>query len=246
MSDALSRYSRREFQQLALAAFAPSTRHRTLAGVRFEVIRNGRSKTRAYLLIHGNEQTAREVLREHMKAHRGTAHLVEQDTRMVPVGNGGKLDPNRLFSRAGAERNLKRFNSGWSDGAIARELHRLDRERGKLIAALLPPRGGLLVTLHNNSEGYSVKDEIEISNATSIRKPDEPHEFFLATAKADFEALAKSPYNVVLQSEAAGEDDGSLSRLMAARGVRYVNLEVELGKRAMQHEMLNWLEENVP
>lgn len=241
-----STYSRREFQQLALAAFAPRTGYRTLAGVRFEVIRNGRSKTRAYLLIHGNEQTAREVLREHMKTHRGTAHLVAQDTRMVPVGEGGKLDPNRLFSRAGAERNLRRFNDAWGDGAIRRELDRLDRERGKLIAASLPPRGGLLVTLHNNSEGYSVKDEIAISNATSIRKPEEPHEFFLATAKADFEALAKSPYNVVLQSEASGDDDGSLSRLMASRGVRYANLEVELGKRAMQREMLNWLEANLP
>lgn len=242
----MSLYTRREFHLAWAAAFVPRTRHKTLAGVRFEVIRNGRSKNRAYLLIHGNEQTAREVLREHMKTHQGTAHLVAQDTRMVTVGAGGKLDPNRLFSRAGAERNLKRFNQGWSEAAVGRELKRLDKQRGKLIQALLPPRGGILITLHNNSEGYSVKDEIAISNATSIRKPDEPHEFFLATTKSDFEILAKSPYNVVLQSEASGEDDGSLSRLMGSRGVRYVNLEVELGKRAMQQEMLDWLEANLP
>ena len=151
-----------------------------------------------------------------------------------------------MFSRAGAERNLKRLNKAWERQAITRELDRLDRERGKLVKALAPPRGGLLVALHNNTEGYSVRDEIDISNATSIRRPHEPHEFFLATARRDFEALAKSPYNVVLQSDAKGEDDGSLSRLMATRGVRYVNLEVELGKRSKQHEMLDWLEAHLP
>jgi hypothetical protein len=50
---------------------------------------------------------------------------------------------------------------------------------------------------------------------------------------------------VVLQQHAPKQDDGSLSRLAAARGVRYVNLEVELGNADRQQEMMRWLEWNV-
>jgi hypothetical protein len=129
---------------------------------------------------------------------------------------------------------------------VKRELERLDKQREKLLAALLPPPRGLLVALHNNSEGYSVKEELEISNAKSVPRLDQPHEFFLTTSASDYEKLAKSPYNVVLQNQAAGEDDGSLSRLTASRGIRYLNLEVELGKAEQQREMLDWVEANLP
>jgi hypothetical protein len=49
----------------------------------------------------------------------------------------------------------------------------------------------------------------------------------------------------VLQKAAPKEDDGSLSRLAAARGVRYVNLEVGLGHAGRQKEMLDWIEWNL-
>jgi hypothetical protein len=57
--------------------------------------------------------------------------------------------------------------------------------------------------------------------------------------------LATSPYNVVLQRSLPKEDDGSLSRLAAKRGVRYINLEVALGRREKQEEMLVWLESHL-
>jgi hypothetical protein len=69
-----------------------------------------------------------------------------------------------------------------------------------------------------------------------------PHEFFLATDPADFEKLAQSPFNVVLQNTAPKDDDGSLSRLAARMGIRYVNLECALGKIERQRELLGWLE----
>jgi hypothetical protein len=37
-------------------------------------------------------------------------------------------------------------------------------------------------------------------------------------------------------------EDGSISRVAARLGVRYVNLEVSLGQREKQIEMLHWLE----
>jgi hypothetical protein len=128
---------------------------------------------------------------------------------------------------------------------VGRALDVLDRGREKLVRAITPPRGGLLVALHNNSEGYSVNDEVPISDRTSMRQPGQPHAFFLCTDPADFEVLRTSPYNVVLQQHGPKEDDGSFSRLAAARGIRYVNLEVGLGQTERQREMLDWLEGNL-
>ncbi len=239
--------SRREFLAFAslfgwLPFFRPG--HVSLAGVRFRIVRSGRSKRR-YLWIHGNEETARGLLLRHMQAHDGTAFFIESPTRNVPF-EGGQIDPNRMFSRAGAEINLKSLNPDWPPERIAHALDLLDRGRPKLIAALFPPAGGLLVALHNNSEDYSVAHEEPLSDAGSLRDREHPHAFFLCTDPADFKILSESPYNVVLQQHAPQPDDGSLSRLAAARGVRYVNLESRLGNRDRQEDMLAWLEWHLP
>jgi hypothetical protein len=215
-----------------------------LAGAKFHIYRHRHSKHR-YLVIHGNEETARQVLREHIRSAAGIAYIVEGHTRNQPI-EGGLIDPNRMFSRAGAEANLKRLNRDWPPEHIAHALNELDRGREKLVRALMPPRGGRLFALHNNSEGYSVKDEVAISDRTSLKQPDNPHAFFLCTDPADYEILATSPYNVVLQQKAPPDDDGSLSRLAAKRGARYINLEVALGDAARQREMVDWLEAHLP
>ena len=72
-----------------------------------------------------------------------------------------------------------------------------------------------------------------------------PDEFMLCTMRDDFEKLAKGPYNVLLQYTAPPDDDGSLSRLCAARNIRYVNIEAAHGNAAAQREMLEWLESTV-
>jgi hypothetical protein len=239
--------SRREFLGYAsifgwLPFFRP--KHISLAGARFRIVRNGRSDRR-YLTIHGNEETARQVLTAHIKAHEGTAFIVEGTTRNVPI-EGGQIDPNRMFSRAGAEANLKELNPGWTEAQINAALNLLDRGRGKLVRNLTPPHNGLIVALHNNSPEYSVANEQPISDAASIRDPDNLHAFFLCTDGGDFRKLSTSPYNVVLQQRVPPQDDGSLSRLAASRGIRYMNVEVALGHGGRQKEMLDWVEWNVP
>jgi len=214
--------------------------HVSLAGATFRIYRNGNSK-RHYLLIHGDEATAREVLTRHIQAHEGIAYIVESKTREVPI-EGGKLDPNRMFSRVGAEANLRKLNPDWPQEKMQAALAALEKGRPKLVQELLPPPGGLLIALHNNSSQYSVRDEEAISDEKSIREPDNPHAFYLCTDPGDYRKLATSGYNVVLQKSAPKEDDGSLSRLAAARGLRYVNLEVALGHSGRQKEMLDWLE----
>ncbi len=236
-------WSRREFLAYGsilgwIPFFRP--RHVSLAGARFRIVRNGRSKHR-YVLIHGDEETARQVLTRHMESHQGVAYLIESHTRDVAV-ESGQVDPNRMFSRAGAEANLKKLNPGWTPDRLQAALALLDRGRERLVRALLPPPGGLLIALHNNSGGYSVAGEEPISDAKSIREPESPHAFYLCTDPDDFRILATSGYNVVLQHNAPKQDDGSLSRLAAARDVRYVNVEVGMGHGGRQQEMLDWLE----
>ncbi|MGH9721215.1 MAG: hypothetical protein ACRD8O_13450 [Bryobacteraceae bacterium] len=218
-------------------------KHAALEGARFRIVRNG-SSNRRYIHIHGNESTAREVLTAHLRRFRGTGFMIEGTVRNVPCGSK-VLDPNRMFSREGAAKNLRRLNPEMPEEELRAALDRLDRGRDRLVRTLLPPRGGLLFAVHNNSEGYSVRDEVSISDKVSLPRAGQPHEFFLCTQPADFEKLQSSSYNVVLQNTAPTEDDGSLSRLAALRGVRYVNLECALGNARAQVEMLEWAERNL-
>ncbi len=235
---------RRQFLAAGFPLFFWRRRTIRLEGARFDILRRGHS-SRRYLHVHGNEETSRQILRVHIRTHSGIAYLIQGDKRNVPV-DGGSLDPNRMFSRAGAERNLRSLNPAWSAGQITAVLNKLDRGRGHLVRALLPPGGGLLFALHNNSEGYSVRDEVGISDKVSLADESHPHEFFLCTQSEDYEKLAASPHNVVLQNTAPPDDDGSLSRLAASQGVRYLNLECALGNAVRQKEMLEWADTHLP
>jgi hypothetical protein len=100
----------------------------------------------------------------------------------------------------------------------------------------------VLVALHNNGPDYSVRDEVPISDAVAMNDAAHPDEFMLCTIKSDFEMLSGGPFNVVLQNRAPKEDDGSLSRLCAARNVRYVNVEAAPEHADAQRRMLEWIE----
>jgi hypothetical protein len=237
--------SRRQFLGISLGWLLFWRRDRKkLAGIRFRVIRKGRSGRR-FLLIHGNEQTAREVLTAYMPNTRGTAYLVENTGRNVEF-RGGQLDPNRMYSREGAEKNLRLLNPSWREPEIQEALDFLDRRRRDVLNAVRPKDGDVLITVHNNSQGYSVRDEVPISNRIAMNDADSPHEFFLCTDERDFELLSRGPYNVVLQNRTDAADDGSLSRFAAREGFRYVNLEAALGKFDVQRTMLEWLDKTLP
>lgn len=226
----------------ALAFWRPRDR-RKLAGIQFRRIRNGHGRRR-YLLIHGNESTAREVLTSHLRTASGTAWLAENTTRNVVI-QSGELDPNRMFSRDGAERNLRALNPGWHEAQLLNGLLLLDRERHQLLNAVWPARGDALIVVHNNT-GYSVNDEIANSNRKALNDGGNPHEFCLCTNESDFELLSKGAYNVVLQNRPPGVEDGSLSRYAAREGFRYVNIEAELGKFEKQRAMLEWVDGALP
>jgi hypothetical protein len=233
--------SRREFLMAGgILALFERPDHVKMAGISFRIVRRGKSPHR-YLLIHGNETTARDVVMEQVNVHGGTALLIQSETRYVPL-QGGRIDPNRMFSYEGATKNLRSLNPNWSEAQIANGALALQKDRHKFLDAIRPPKGGRIVALHNNSNGYSVESEVAISDQTSLKDAKNPHEFFLCTDPRDFNILAGSPFNVVLQNTAPKDDDGSLSRLAAKLGIRYINLECALGKIERQRELLGWLE----
>ncbi len=217
-----------------------------ISGVGFRVLHHSRApfsaSPRRYLVIHGDEDTARDVLTSYMATHAGTAFIVTGKQREVMI-EGVKLDPNRMFSRVGAEENIRKLTPGLDVEKIVSALDFLDARRPGLLAQLLPGRGSRLVALHNNRD-YSVNDELSASDQTSIRQPGLPRHFFLCTHPKDYAVLAQSPYNVVLQTR-PDPDDGSLSRHAARRGVRYINLECAIGESAAQLERLRWLDEHL-
>lgn len=217
-------------------------REEVLCGIPFRVIRRGRSPRR-YLVIHGDEDTARDVLTNFMRDHDGLACIVTGKTREVTI-QGVKIDPNRLFSRVGAEFSIRGLNPGIDVDRVIGVLDYLDEQRPKLLKLLIPHHGSRLFAMHNNRD-YSVEDELAASNRTSIRQPALPRDFFLCTDPKDFEILRQSPYNVVLQSDPE-PDDGSLSRLAARRGFRYINLECAIGEYDAQMERVRWLDSRLP
>ncbi len=216
---------------------------RTLSGIRFRVIRHGHSGRR-YLRIHGNEETARQVLTDHMHRNAGQAYVVRNSTRNVSL-RGGELDPNRMFSNEGAETNLRSLNPAWSDRDVAAALRELYLHRHEAVQSVLPDKGEILIALHNNGPGYSVADETPISDKVALNDASNPHEFCLCTDPGDFERLAGGPFNVVLQNTGPKDDDGSLSRLAAHLRFRYANIEAAHGNYQKQSEILNWLEKTL-
>ena len=217
-------------------------RYEELCGVRFHVMRDGHSPRR-YLVIHGDEDTARDVLTSYMADHTGIAYIVTGKTREVEL-EGLKLDPNRMFSREGAELNIRSLNPGVDVEKLLAALDFLDEKRESLLRRLIPPRGSRTFAMHNNRD-YSVQDELAASDRTSIKQPNLPRNFFLCTDAKDFEILRQSPYNVVLQTK-PDPDDGSLSRLAARRGFRYINLECAIGEYEAQQERVRWLDDHLP
>ena len=64
-------------------------------GISFEVLGNNSSEI-SYILIHGDEETARMLLKNHIKKNNGKAFIIKSKTREVPFGPT-IVDPNRLF-----------------------------------------------------------------------------------------------------------------------------------------------------
>ena len=216
----------------------------SIGEISFEVMRKGKSD-RHYIWLHGDEKTAKMALNDHMSTKEGKAFFIQSEAREVVVA-GGLIDPNRIFSSEGAKKNLHKYNPNWSNKKKSSVLNALEESRESFLNTIFPQNGGLLIALHNNFKGYNVYQEISKSDTVSIKKNQNPRDFFLCTNREDFDILSSSPYNVVLQESYPENDDGSLSWAALKWGVRYVNIETRLGWLSMQKKMLKYANENLP
>jgi len=214
-----------------------------IATIQFKVIQNGDSDRR-YIWLHGDEQTARMALENHMKKNQGKAFLVEGILRESEF-YGGIIDPNRIFSSLGAKANIQKYNPRWTRKEKEERLLTIDKDRKIFFKKIFPKNGELLIALHNNYKGYNINKELGRSDAKSIKNDQNPRDFFICTNRSDFEILSQSPFNVVLQEESPKKDDGSLSWAAIRNDIRYINIETRLGWLSQQKKMLNYIEKNL-
>ena len=215
----------------------------TLAGIPFEVVGDGKSQNR-YIWLHGDEETARMALEYHMQYYSGLAFFIKSKTREVPF-KSTIIDPNRIFSRAGAYNALRKFKPNWSKRSLQNALDLIEDDSKLFLDAIMPRENALLISVHNNFRGYNVHREKHNSQKTSIKSNQNPRDFIICTNDEDYKKLSKGPFNVVLQNKFPDKDDGSLSWEALRRDVRYLNIETRLGYLSMQKKMLKFIEETL-
>jgi len=215
----------------------------TFAGIPFEVVGDGKSQNR-YIWLHGDEETARMALEYHMQYYSGLAFFIKSKTREVPF-KSTIIDPNRIFSRAGAYKALRKFKPDWSKRSLQNALDLIEDDRKLFLDAIMPKENALLISVHNNFRGYNVHREKHNSQKTSIKSNQNPRDFIICTNDEDYRKLSKGPFNVVLQNKFPDKDDGSLSWEALRRDVRYLNIETRLGYLSMQKKMLKFIEETL-
>lgn len=166
----------------------------------------------AFVIPHGDELTAQEVLNEHLKAGNSGYGLVSN----TKTRNIGKVpNPNAVFG---------------DDNPL----------RARYEADLFGPNRDIVIGLHN-TRGGALKLEQNRSDQMSLADKGYGG-YILTTSPEMYEGLKKSPYNVVLQSATTpANDDHSMSRYAATTGKPYVNVEAVRGDKQKQREMLNWV-----
>ena len=212
-------------------------------GIHFEVQKNGLSSIN-YIVIHGDEETAKMLIKNHIKTNLGKAFIIKSKNREVNLGPT-IVDPNRIFSKSGARKALKNFKADWDSNELNKLLLNLEKNRNDFLFNIFPSEGGLLIALHNNFRGYNVNDELKNSQLYSIKNNQNPRDFILCTDIKDYEKLKNGPYNIVLQSKVETNNNGSLSWAALEHGVRYINIETRLGWLSQQKKMLYFVERSI-
>jgi hypothetical protein len=209
-----------------------------LGSERIEFFVEGDPSVKSPLVVslHRNENTAFPVVREILASEPGRfIGIRTPGERRLNLKGGSRafsIDPNRLFSLAGIEADLRKFS--FFKEEIAREIETFAAEYVKR-TGIAP--GRVVIAVHNNTDGgYSLesyrKGGAEEAAAAEVHRVEaiDPDDFMLVTHPRHF--------NVILQDNAGAPDDGSLSVYCGKRGVDYLNVEAEFGSREEQERML--------
>lgn len=202
-----------------------------------------------WLNLHDDEDTAVEAARAVVREKGGRVvelrHTGARNVRFRMPPDTFTVDPNRLFTDAGADTSLARL--GRTSPAAHAAVRAFATRLFELLA--LPPDAPLL-TLHNNTdERYSVRSYLPGAEYAQdalfvhVDEDQDPDDFFFVTDQTLYARLREGGFNVVMQNNALATDDGSLSVYAGQRGVPYVNVEAEHGHYAEQVRMIQFLYE---
>ena len=194
--------------------------------------------------LHDDESTSVDAVQDVL--NRSGGRLVElrhTGKRLVVFklkGREFRVDPNRIFTPAGARKTLERQSTYSDEAAVAVKrfaedllnIYRIDRSAAVIALHNNPP--GLYSALSYAAGGKYARDAGDVF----IRDGSDPDDFFFVTERAVFDALKRKGYNVVLQDNRQVTDDGSLSVYCGKSNVRYVNVEADHGHRKEQTQML--------
>ena len=197
--------------------------------------------------VHENEQTAiASMVQGNYKLNLPFVFLHQNKQRRIAFAANDTLysiDPNRIYTDTGRVRTLK-DSMHYSSFGLS--------QTKKLADLVLAELNGKewLITLHNNTDSnYSILSytedggEAENTGELFINAKEDPDDFVYTTDKTLYEFLKAKKVNVILQSEDAFVDDGSLSVYCGINGIRYANIETEHGQFSKQIELLNLLAE---
>jgi hypothetical protein len=204
-------------------------------------IYNKRKGKIAVIRLHGNENTCvRAFFALPRKNNFVLYKLAQYGKRLLAFKIGKRIysfDPNRMFSKRGISKTLKRYNGRYPHNLVNKILV---FSRKILAIAGIEDSKKVIIAIHNNTNGkISARTFNHYSRASKIFivKSIDPDDFFIVTRKAEFNFFKKHRQNVVLQSKFA-EDDGSLSIYCQKRHIPYVNVEAQYGHLTQQKHML--------
>lgn len=204
----------------------------------------GKRRDIVMISLHNDETTSVQVAKNVLEQSGGILiELENEGERLVSFMKDGKsyqFDPNRMFSYAGLQENMRKLNKKFTKSAINKAI-----DFGKFLLKLIPAKTKTIIALHNNDDGkYSVNDYkagqylARDRAAISIQRSLDPDDFFLTTDLKLYNGLKKKGFNVILQNNAKARDDGSLSIYYGRRKKAYINIEAQHEHQTEQMDML--------
>lgn len=218
--------------------------------------RPGSHQDLVWFNMHDDENTGVDAVSSLLRRAGGTVvQLKHTGERLIrfevrQIDGAFFVDPNRIFTDAGARKSLADQND-LGESAVPEEALRATREFADQVLAMLDLGDAQAVlTLHNNTDdNYSVRSYqpggAYETDAARVHLADggDPDDFFFVTDAALYEALVARGFSAILQDNAKATDDGSLSVYAAQNGLPYVNVEAQHGHEAEQAAMIRALME---
>jgi len=191
----------------------------------------------SFLNLHRNENTSVVAARSFITVFGGRLLWLTQpgaaNDRLITftcMKVSYVFDPNRMFTKEGAEASLKQYSVPGSVNQLA--IDSVVSFGQSLLTAFGFDKEDLIIAIHNNGgSNYSAASYLpgaiyaNEASKVSIPDPSTQQNFFLCTSGSNYKALVEQKQNVVEQSDNA-TNDGSLSYYaQVVKNKKYINVE---------------------